>query len=206
MDILIRGIDVRCKPILVVNKSYNNTFLCFARCLQSTSHTNMYTPRHGLGKSSSRMCLSLSAINASIVTRLASRALTGKCLHLNIHQHLGFSVHVTWRISADVTMKYYSATERCFARCFDTNDEYDAFCEELKQIPIDGLCDSMGYMEYMLRLLQALNRIHRCHLYPLPTAETMDKPKWKRRALESDGLFRCPCPISSSARVFKNSF
>ena len=72
--------------------------------------------------------------------------------------------------------------------------------------PIDGPCDCMGYMEYMLRVLRASNRIHRCHLYPLPSVETMNKPKWKRRVLESDGLFKCRCPISSAARVFANWF
>ena len=154
----------------------------------------MYTPHRGLGNSS-RMCRSLSAISASIITRLASRALTTNFPHLNRHQHLGYSVHVTWRIGADVTMRYHSAADRCFARCFDTDEECEAFCKELKQNPIDGLCDSMGYMEYMLRLIRPVNTIHRCHLYPLPTVETTDKRKWKRRELEIDGLFRCRCPI-----------
>ena len=62
----------------------------------------------------------------------------------------------------------------------------------------------MGSMEYMLRLLRAVNRIHRCYLHPLPTAITADKPRWKLRELESDGHFRCCCPISSSARMFRN--
>ena len=95
-------------------------------------------------------------------------------------------------------MRYHSAADRCFAWWFDTDDECDAFCKELTQNPIDGLCDCIGhmeYMEYMLRLLRALGRIHRCNLYCLTTVETMDKPKWKRRVLESDGLFRCRCRI-----------
>ena len=152
------------------------------------------------------MCRSLSAISASIITRLVSRALTANCLHLNIHKQLGYSVHVNWRIGADVTMRYHSAADRCFVRCFDTDEECDAFCKELKQTPIDGLCDCMGYMEYMLRLLRAVNTLHRFHLYPLPTVETMDKPKWRRRDLESDGLFRCRCPISPTARVLGGWF
>ena len=137
-------------------------------CTLSAFVTQMYRPRRGLGNNSSRMCRSLSAIGASIVTRLASRTLTGNCLHLNAHQHLGYSVRVTWR------MKYHSAADRCFARCFSTNDECDAFCDELKKSPIDGLCDCMGHMEYTLR---AVDRKHRCHLYCLPTVETMDKTK-----------------------------
>jgi len=182
-------------------------FVCFARCLQSFSDvTHMYIPRRGLGNSSSRMCRRLSATSASIVTRLASRALTGNYQNLNVHQHLGYSVHVTWRTGTDVTMRYHSAADRCFARCFDTDEECDAFCKELKQNPIDGLCDCMGSMEHMLRLLRAVNRILRCHLYPLPSVETMNKPKWERRELESDGLFRCRCPISSTARVFGDWF
>jgi len=103
-------------------------------------------------------------------------------------------------------MRYHSAADGCFARCFDTDEECDAFCKDLKQNPIDGLCDCMGYMGYMLRLLRAVNRIHLCHLYPLPSVETMNKPKWERPELESDGLFRCRCPISSTARVFGDSF
>ena len=152
--------------------------------MRSHTHTHthrLYTLRRGLGNSSSRQCRSLSAISASIVTILASRALTGNCLHLSIHQHLGYSVHVTWGIGTDVTLRYHSVAGTCFARRLDTDEHCDAFCKELKRNPIDGLCDCIGSMEYMLRLLRSLNRIHRCHIYPLPSVETMSKPKWKRR-------------------------
>jgi hypothetical protein len=115
-------------------------------------------------------------------------------------------VHVTWKVGTDITMRYHSAADRCFARCFDTDEEWDTFCKKLKQNPIDGLCDCMGNMEYILRLLQAVNRIHRCHLYPPPSVETMNKPKWERWELESDGLFSGRCPISSTARVLGGGF
>ena len=95
------------------------------------------------------------AISASIVARLASRAITVNCLHLNIHQHLGFSVHVTLRIGADVTIRYHSAADRCFVRCFDTHEESEAFCKELKQNPIHGLCD---YELYVIHVAAATSR------------------------------------------------
>ena len=38
-------------------------------------------------------------------------------------------------------MRYHIAVNRCFGRCFDTEEECDAFCEGLKQNPIEGLCD-----------------------------------------------------------------
>jgi hypothetical protein len=99
----------------------------------------MYTPFRGVGNNSWRIYRNLSAIGASIVTRHASRTLTGNCLYLNIHQHLWYSVHVTW------WMKYHSVADRCFARCFDTDDECNAFCKKLKKSTIDGLCDCKGH-------------------------------------------------------------
>jgi len=96
------------------------------------------------------------------------------CLYHNIYQHLGYSVHMTRRIGAD----------RCFAGCFDTDDECDAFCKELKQIHVTAV--------------RGLDRIHRCRLYPLPTAETKDKPKCKRRELE-----RWPLQMSLSYIIFR---
>jgi len=72
-----------------------------------------------------------------------------------------------------------------FGRWCDTVVECDAFCKELKQNLIDGLCESMGYMEYILRLLRAVNTIHHCHFYPLPSVETVKIHKWGRQELAS---------------------
>jgi hypothetical protein len=52
-------------------------------------------------------------------------------------------------------MKYHSAADRCFARCFDTDEECDAFCKKLRQNPIDGLCD---YGLYGIHVAAAMSR------------------------------------------------
>ena len=63
-----------------------------------------------------------------------------------------------------------------------------------------------GLYEVHVVALRAVNTIHRCHLYPLPLVDTMIKHKCERRALESDGNFKCRCPISSTARMFGDWF
>ena len=92
--------------------------------------------------SSSRRCRRPSVKGAgSFVTKLESRALTGNKPQLTIHQRVGYDVHETWRIGDDVTTKYFNAADHCFERCFNAGEECDAFCEELRQNPIKGMCD-----------------------------------------------------------------
>lgn len=109
----------------------------------------MTIPHRGHGYSSSRTYRSPSGNSASIVTRLECRALIGNSLQLNIHQHLGYTVHASCRTDAVVTSKYLSAVDMCFGRVFDKDDDCDAFYKELRLNPIDGICDCMGAKEYM---------------------------------------------------------
>lgn len=169
-------------------------------CLQSflclTSHTMAVQ-----GNSSSRTCRSLVATNASIVTRLASRALTANSLQLDTHQQLGYTVHVSWMIGTDDTTGYFIAASRFFERCFDTCDDCDAFCKEVCQTPVDGVCDSIGVLKSKLRRLHRLHKLHFCHIYPIYSDEHLDKPKWEQRHLENEEFMKCSCPLSSSELV-----
>ena len=93
----------------------------------------------GQGNTSFKTCHTINKRGAAaIVTRLEARALTGENLNVAIHQHQAYDVHVTW------TVKFKNPDEppvdRCFERCFDAPEEYDAFREEVRQHPIQGTC------------------------------------------------------------------
>ena len=108
---------------------------------------------------------------------------------------------MNWRTGAGVATRYFSAADRCFEGVFDTDDECDAFCKELRLNCIDGICDCMGVWEYMLRVLQVLHKLRRCHFYSSLPVDFKKKPRRKQRVLEDDGYVRCRCPITSSARA-----
>ena len=139
-------------------------------CHRSVTHTHVHTPSRARQQLLENVSQPISHQHLDRHESCVSGPHRGS-LHLNIHQHFGYSVHVTWRIGADVTMSYHSAADRCFARWFDTDHKCDSLCKELKHNQADGLYDFMGYLEYMLRLLRALNRIRRCHLYHLPKSK-----------------------------------
>ena len=82
------------------------------------------------------------------ITNKPLREFTVNSVNLNIHHHFGYSVHVTWRTGADVTMKYYSAADTYFERWFDTEDG-DSFCKDLKRNATDSLCDYGLYGKYV---------------------------------------------------------
>jgi hypothetical protein len=72
---------------------------------------------------------------ASIVGRLHSRSLTGRNLHIQVHQHFGRRLHLVWE---------YGSTGRqevCAERIFAMTDELYDFCKQIKESGIEGLCD-----------------------------------------------------------------
>jgi hypothetical protein len=72
---------------------------------------------------------------APIVGRLHSRSLTGRNLHIQVHQHFGRRLHLVWG---------YGSTGRqevCAERIFEMTDELYDFCKRIQERGIEGLCD-----------------------------------------------------------------
>jgi len=72
----------------------------------------------------------------SIVKRLAYRSLTGRGLHIHIHQHLGYRLHLVWD-----TTRNGKETSKCIERRVLMYQEVTDFCEELMSKAFEGMCD-----------------------------------------------------------------
>jgi len=75
----------------------------------------------------------------SIVIGLHSRALTERSLNINVHQHLGYSLHLVWN-----TTKTCVTSERGVERRFLMYEDVESFCTELVNGGAQGLCDCVG--------------------------------------------------------------
>ena len=71
---------------------------------------------------------------SSIITRLASRSLTGQSLHIEVHEHYGFSFHLNWQFIRD-GVSYETCMERKYVIFRDVNGCLD----QLKRRPSEGL-------------------------------------------------------------------
>ena len=47
----------------------------------------------------------LYAINRSVITRLTSRSLSGQSLHIQVHHHFGFRLHLIWQCGREWNKK-----------------------------------------------------------------------------------------------------
>ena len=72
---------------------------------------------------------------ASIVDRLAARSLTGRGLHILIHQHFGYRLHLEW--SGDPNNEN---SARFMERRFQRWDEAESFSSQLSRLGFEGLC------------------------------------------------------------------
>ena len=67
----------------------------------------------GQGKLRARSGPRLRGGSSSILTRLASRSLTGQSLRFDVHQHYVFSFHLSWELIRDGV-----ALETCMERVY----------------------------------------------------------------------------------------
>ena len=88
----------------------------------------------GQGNPSSLPSRTLSARRLSIVDRLAVRSLTGRGLHILVHQHFGYRLHLEW--SGDHNTRSARFMERRFHRW----DQTKSFSSQLCRLGIEGLC------------------------------------------------------------------
>ena len=88
----------------------------------------------GQGTPSSLQSRTLSERRLSIVDRLAGRSLTGRGLHILVHQHFGYRLHLEW--SGDHNTRSARFMERRFHRW----DQTKSFASQLCRLGIEGLC------------------------------------------------------------------
>ena len=93
----------------------------------------MDTFNHGWGKLQTRSGPRVTG-SSSIITRLAFRSLTGQSLHIEVHQHYGFSFHFNWQFIRDC-VSYETCMEREYVKFRDVDECLD----QLKRRLIEGL-------------------------------------------------------------------
>jgi len=74
-----------------------------------------------------------------IAMGLHSRALTGRSLNINVHQHLEYRLHLVWN-----STKNCVTSERSVERRFLMYEDVESFCTELVNGGSEGLCDCVG--------------------------------------------------------------
>ena len=89
------------------------------------------TKSRGQGNRFSRLGTGVSNKWSSIVTQLDSRAITGRGLHINVHQHFSYELHLVWN---------HSSSERYVERMFLMYADVVRFCTELKKGALEGMC------------------------------------------------------------------
>jgi len=93
------------------------------------------TPSLGMGYRFSEMNRRLSSASESnIVTRLASRSITGHELPIQVHQHYGLELHFI--LHPDIN----DSKETCIRRTFRTHHKAQDFCLQLEKSALQGLC------------------------------------------------------------------
>jgi hypothetical protein len=83
----------------------------------------------------SRMDRMVTAGGSSLVDRLASRSVTGYDLPLQVHQHEGYALLLTWEF-----VRHGVSTEASVKRQFYFEEDIDAFCRDLIEGKTLGLC------------------------------------------------------------------
>jgi len=172
----------------------NNVF--FLLSLQTTM-----TPTRSVGQSAffSKASKSIASCGGSIVQKLASRSITGNGLQIQIHQHVGFKVHVVWHVFD----KHNKKSVRCFERIFSEINALDVFCKQLKDGAFEGLCDCVcnRFIEWMNDKIRPCTLEHssqehiRQYVF-LRSWERSEEVQQQRR-----NYFECLCPVSSSCGV-----
>jgi hypothetical protein len=72
---------------------------------------------------------------SSLVTRLASRSVTGRGMPLQVHQHWGYDLLLTWEYD-----RRGVPTEACVRRRFFCEADINEFCRDLIDGSTSGLC------------------------------------------------------------------
>jgi len=150
----------------------------------------------GRGNPSSLPCRRVSARRLSIVDRLAARSLTGRGLHILVHQHYGYRLHLEWSGSGSCSRD----SSRFLERRFNMFGEAESFCTELCNQGLEGLCTCV-YEEYNF---SPHERAPTCRRAPLIRSQKyLSQPKWWLKTAQDmrdlSVTTRCGCHITSSS-------
>jgi len=134
----------------------------------------------------------------SIVKRLASRSLTGRILHIHIHQHIGYRLHLIWDPTNDERDR-----SMFIVRVLLMYDEFSDFCETLMSKAFEGMCDCacINVGEWLK------DNVESCQVAITTQSQ---KPirycprSWLRTLHETERYkrVRCTCRVTSSYAVF----
>jgi hypothetical protein len=69
--------------------------------------------------------------NSSIISRLNATSLTGRNLQIQVHQHLGYRLHMVWEANCKKYPSSSSSSERCLQRMIAMTNEMNKFLQEL---------------------------------------------------------------------------
>jgi len=117
------------------------------------------TQNKSIGQGNLRSYLHLRPAGSSVIQRLSTRSNTRRGLQLNVHQHVGFRLHLEWQNE--------NKTRRYLEQIFDTFEDVDRFCDEILEGGLEGLCDCVG--ERITTLLE--DKITICRLEPTPQSQ-----------------------------------
>jgi hypothetical protein len=102
---------------------------------------SQYKQSVGQGNAYSRCQQALLHGNSSIIRRLQARHLTGQGLHLDIHQHFGYRLHLIWTSNR----RHVRLLKR-----FHTLMDVHAFCEDLRTLSPLGTCLAVRWYDAFL--------------------------------------------------------
>jgi len=153
----------------------------------NTTHSSI-----GQGHPTSLAARKLSANRLSIVDRLAARSVTGRSLHILVHQHYGYRLHLEWSGGGDC-----QNASRFMERQFDMSCQSQSFCTQLCHRGLDGLCTCI----YESHNFHPHQRAPRCLREPLLLSQKLlAQPKlWIKAKQDLGGGPHCGCKITSSA-------
>jgi len=114
--------------------TFLNPCLFFSVHLPLTTMAN-FTRSTGQGNLFSRV----PSYSSSVVIGLHFRVLTGRSLNINVHQHLGYRLHLVWNSNKNCV-----TSERGLERRFLMYEDVESFFTEHVNGGAEGLCDCVG--------------------------------------------------------------
>jgi hypothetical protein len=151
-----------------------------------------YTQSFGQGNAFSRCELWLLHRHSSINHRVHARHLTGQDLHLHIHQHFGYRLHVTWSCNT----KHLQRHRVDFEGRFLTFKGIQAFCSDLRTLPTLGTYLAVMWTDpfILYKAVPSYNTV-----YSPAQLEAMNTPPGLIKHMQEYCKFsRCGCLVQSA--------
>jgi hypothetical protein len=161
----------------------------------------MRTTSEGMGYRFSETNRRISTAGASnIVTRLASRSLTGHELPIHVHQHYGLELHLILNPNS----RNDGSAETCMRRRFPFPEAAQEVCSHLENSTLQGLCTCIfddRRMSYPFKVEHCFARPVRytlceCDMCTPYTTEELENDRWAskvRQGYEEKQTDVCRC-------------